>query len=137
EPRAAVRVPFITWGGDLPTIVANGGLATRAGSIYKELGLSLELSKQDDFVKQVEDYLAGRSPYLRGTAGMIHCAAEALSKDRRTQPVVILQLTWSTGGDCLVVRPGLNRIGDLKGKPIALQQYSPHIGYMDVLLRDA
>ncbi len=131
------RVPYITWGGDMVTILANGGIRTQPGSIYGKAGLDLNLVHQDDFVAQVKDYLSGKSPYLRGTLGMIHVASEALSKDPRTRPIVIVQLTWSAGGDCLVVRPGIETVRDLNGKKVVLQQYSPHFDYLDVLLRDS
>lgn len=132
-----VRIPYITWGGDVVTLFGNGGLKTAPDSLFGQHRLNLELVQQDDFPTQVKDYLAGKSPYLRGTLGMIHCASEALGKNPGTRPIVIFQLTWSSGGDCLVVRPGINQVKDLKGKRVVLQQYSPHIDYLDVLLRDA
>ena len=51
----------------------------RRGSIFGKLGLNLRLVREDVFAKQVEAYLAGRSPYLRGTLGMINMAAEVAS----------------------------------------------------------
>lgn len=131
------RVPYITWGGDMVTLLANGGNKTQRDSIYGRAGLDLDLVQQDDFVAQVKDYMSGKSPYLRGTLGMIHVASEVLSSDPRTRPIVIVQLTWSAGGDCLVVRPGIETVRDLNGKKVVLQQYSPHIDYLDVLLRDS
>ena len=125
-------------GGDVAAIYANGGYKTAPGSIMAKQGLKLELALQDDFVSQVKDFIEGRSPFLRGTLGMINIAAEVLSRDRRTRPVVILQETWSTGGDALVVRsPDIRQVKDLAGKTIVLQQYSPHLDYLDVLLKDA
>ena len=103
--RTPVRVPMITWGGDIATILANGNAAkTRSGSIFAGQGLNLELVRQDVFSQQVRDYMQGESPYLRGTLGMINMASELLSKDPRTKPVVIYQMTWSAGGDALVVK---------------------------------
>jgi hypothetical protein len=34
----AIQVPFITWGGDVATFYANGGLTTKNGSIYNKMG---------------------------------------------------------------------------------------------------
>lgn len=93
--------------------------------------------REDDFKKQVEEYVRGDSPYLRGTLGMIGMAAEVLNRDPRTAPVIIYQLTWSTGGDCLVVKPGIKTAKDLKGKTVALQAYGPHVAYLATLLADA
>lgn len=128
-----VNVPFITWGGDAATFEANGGLQTKSGSIYDQLGLKLKLTPGDDFVQQVKDYVTGKSPYLRGTFRMLGQASEVIGKDPRTKPVVILQLSWS-GGDHIVARAGLKTLNDLKrsGKKvrIACQQGGPHVGLL-------
>ncbi len=135
---AGVMVPLITWGGDIATIYANGNATrTAKGSIFDRQGLQLQLQRTDDFKKQVQAYLKGETPYLRGTLGMIAMSAELLSRDPRTKPVVIYQHTWSNGGDCLVVKPGLNTTVDLKGKTVALQAYGPHIDYLATLLKDS
>ncbi|WP_446010418.1 ABC transporter substrate-binding protein [Candidatus Electrothrix sp.] len=133
-----VRVPLITWGGDIATILANGNSrTTTAGSIFAKKNLQLELKRTDDFKEQIKAYMQGETPYLRGTMGMINMAAELLNRDSRTKPVIIYQMTWSNGGDCLVVKSGIKSAKDLKGKTIALQAYGPHVDYLAKLLRDA
>jgi len=132
------QVPIITWGGDIATVLANGnGASTSANSIFGKQGLQLRLVREDVFSKQLEAYLAGRSPYLRGTLGMIHMAAEAASRDPRTKPVIVYQMTWSAGGDALVVGPGVQAVKDLRGKSIAVQAYGPHVDYLAKILADA
>jgi ABC-type nitrate/sulfonate/bicarbonate transport system substrate-binding protein/outer membrane protein OmpA-like peptidoglycan-associated protein len=131
------QVPLITWGGDIATVYANGSQATTApGSIFGKLGLSLKLVREDVFARQLDAYLAGRSPYLRGTLGMINMAAEAASRDPRTKPIVIYQMTWSAGGDALVVNDSIRSVKDLKGKAIALQAFGPHVDYLTKILAD-
>jgi ABC-type nitrate/sulfonate/bicarbonate transport system substrate-binding protein/outer membrane protein OmpA-like peptidoglycan-associated protein len=138
KPGKQISVPLITWGGDMATILANGNSAkTVNGSIFAQKGLSLALFRQDDFKKQVEAYIKGETPFLRGTMGMINLAAEVLDRDPRTKPVIIYQMTWSNGGDCLVVKPGINSAKDLKGKTIAVQAYGPHVDYLSKILKDA
>jgi ABC-type nitrate/sulfonate/bicarbonate transport system substrate-binding protein/outer membrane protein OmpA-like peptidoglycan-associated protein len=133
-----VQVPIITWGGDMATIYANGNAkATAANSIFGKLGLKVNLVREDVFAKQLGAYLSGKSPYLRGTMGMIHMAAESASKDPRTRPVVIYQMTWSAGGDALVVKGGVKSAKELKGKTIAVQAYGPHVDYLAKVLGDA
>ncbi|MFH0784932.1 MAG: ABC transporter substrate-binding protein [Pseudomonadota bacterium] len=135
---AGVMLPLITWGGDIATIYANGNtLRTAKGSIFDREGLQFQLFRSDDFKKQVQSYLKGETPYLRGTLGMISMATELLSRDPRTKPVIIYQHTWSNGGDCLVVKSGLSTAADLKGKTIALQAYGPHVDYLATLLKDS
>jgi ABC-type nitrate/sulfonate/bicarbonate transport system substrate-binding protein/outer membrane protein OmpA-like peptidoglycan-associated protein len=133
-----VQVPIITWGGDIATVLANGnGAVTTPASAFGRAGLNLRLVRQDVFAKQLEDYMAGRSPYLRGTLGMLNMAAELASRDARTRPVVVQQLTWSAGGDALVVTGAIRSARDLKGKTVALQAYGPHVDYMAKILADA
>lgn len=136
QKSAALEVPYITWGGDVATFYANGGLKTKPGSIYQKLGLNLDLVAGDDFVGQVRRYLSGKTPFLRGTLSMLGQASEVLGADPRTKPVVFLQLTWSLG-DHMVSRGNLKTLNDLKGKKIALQRGGPHVGMLDDVLKTA
>ncbi len=132
------QVPLITWGGDEATILANGNaLRTAPSSIFGKKGLRLELKREDIFKNQVEAYLRGETPYIRGTLGMLNMALDVMSKDPRTKPVVIYQLTWSNGGDCLIVKEGIKSAKDLKGKTIVVQAYGPHVYYLSKVLSDA
>jgi len=132
----ALQVPYITWGGDMATFHANGGLTTKAGSIFQKQGLDLHLVPGDDFVQQVRDYRSGKSPFLRGTFHMVGLASEVIGADPRTKGVVILQMTWSAG-DHLVGRASIKSASDLKGKTVALQQGGPHVGMLDDVLKAA
>lgn len=133
-----IILPLITWGGDIATILANGNAGTTSSdSIFGRNKLKVKLTRMDDFKNQVEAYMRGDSPYLRGTLGMINMAAEVLNQDPRTKPTVVYQLTWSAGGDCLVVKDGIKSVKDLKGKTIAVQAYGPHVDYLGTVLKDA
>jgi outer membrane protein OmpA-like peptidoglycan-associated protein len=136
KPGQALEVPYITWGGDVATFHANGGLATKPGTLYHKLGLNLKLVAGDDFVGQVKRYLAGQTPFLRGTMRMLGLASEVVGSDPRTKAVIFLQMTWSAG-DHLVSRAHLKTLSDLKGKKVALQKGGPHVGMLDDVLRTA
>jgi outer membrane protein OmpA-like peptidoglycan-associated protein len=131
-----LTVPYITWGGDMATFYANGGVSTQSGSIFGRQGLNLRLAAGDDFVQQVRDYRAGKSPFLRGTYRMMGLASEVIGSDPRTKGVMILQMTWSAG-DHLVSRETLRTVSDLQGKTIALQRGGPHVGMLDDVLKSA
>ncbi len=135
-PGGALQVPYITWGGDMATFYANGGIKTQPGAIFQKQGLNLNLVAGDDFVAQVRHYLSGKSPFLRGTFRMMGMASEVIGSDPRTKGVVILQMTWSAG-DHMVSREMIKTIADLKGKTIALQQGGPHVGMLDDILKTA
>lgn len=129
-------LPYILWGGEAATFHGFGLQATpKPDSLFGKQGLGLKLVPGDDFPAQVRNYLAGRTPFLRGTFGMIGEASEVL-KDPRTQPVVLVQMTWSRG-DHLVALPGIKTVADLRGKRVALQQGGPHVSMLDDILRTA
>ena len=124
---------FILFGADMGTFYANGGLKTKPGSILAKQGLNINLVPGDDFVGQVKDYMQGKTPFLRGTYRMIGMASEVLNSDPRTQPVMIVHLTYSLG-DHMVVRSDIKKIADLKGKKIVFQRPGPHDGMVyDIL----
>ena len=131
-----IQVPYILWGGDVATFVANGGLETTPGSIYDKLGLKLKLVPGDDFPAQAKRYVQGQSPFLRGTYSMMALAGQATAGDARTKQTMVLQLTYSAG-DHLVSRAALKTISDLKGKTIAIQQGGPHLGMLNDILTAA
>jgi outer membrane protein OmpA-like peptidoglycan-associated protein len=136
KDTGVLQAPYLTWGGDVATFLANGGPKTTPDSIYGKLGLDVEMVSGDDFVAQVRRYLKGETPLLRGTVRMIGMASEVLSKDPRTVPVMFLQLTWSAG-DHLVSRGEIKTLDDLRGKKIVLQQGGPHVGMLDDVLQAA
>lgn len=131
---------WLTWGGDVATFHANGGLTTATGSNFDRLGLKLKLTKGDDFVQQVRDYMSGKIPVLRGTFDQIGEALEVINSDPRTKPIVFLQLTWSAG-DHVVAREEIKSINDLlrvgKKVKIAVQQGGPHVGFVYAILNAA
>jgi ABC-type nitrate/sulfonate/bicarbonate transport system substrate-binding protein len=131
-----LEVPFILWGGDVATFHANGGLDTKKGTLFANHGVKLNLVRGVDFDKQVENYITGKSAFLRGTVSMLGQASESLCADERTKPVVFLQLTWSAG-DHLVSRAGMKTLADLRGKRVALQKGGPHVGMLNDILRTA
>jgi len=121
-----IKLPVITWGGDVADVYA------LQYGIFKEEGLDIELFLENNFIKQVESCLSGKTPYLRGTMGMINAAAETFKKNG-IELVVFYKKTWSTGGDAMVVRQGksLSNINS-----IALQYGGPHMDYAAKLLKD-
>lgn len=134
DDSAAIQVPYITWGGDVATFLANGGTTTAKDSFYAKSGLNLKLVAGDDFNQQVKDYMSGKSPYLRGTLGMLALASEVINRDARTKPVIVMQMTWSAG-DHIVSRDTVKTLNMLKGKKICLQADGPHLTLLDDSLK--
>jgi len=135
KDTSPLQVPFILWGGDAATFLANGNsLTTKPESIFQKQGLNLKLVPGDDFIQQVRDYMSGKSPFLRGTFRMIGMASEVIGSDPRTKGVMIMQMTWSAG-DHVVARQDVKTVTDLKGKTVALQTGGPHVGLLDDVLK--
>jgi len=136
--RGTLRVPLITWAADGVTVSANGGLAPNPNSsLARAVKVPVQLEVVDDFDEQVKNYIAGKTPFLRGTVGMIALVSEALTNiDRGLEPVVIVQLSWSTGADGFVAKD-IKSLTELKGKTIVLQKNGPHVDLVQVLLQDA
>lgn len=81
--------------------------------------------------------MSGKSPYLRGTLGMLALASEIINRDPRTKPVIVLQLTWSSG-DHIVAREGVKTLNNLMPeKKICLQSDGPHLTLLDDSLKAA
>lgn len=135
--QATLNVPVIAWGGDIPTLVANGNsLTTQPDSAFDLVGIKVKLARQDVFAEQVQAYMRCDTPFLRGTQGMVNMAADITERDPRTRMVAISKLSWSSGGDVLVAKAGINKPADLKGKTIVLQAYGPHVEYLINILED-
>jgi len=126
----AWKVPTITWGGDVATVLA------KEDNLFKDEGLDVTLVCENDFARQVQMALDGELVALRGTTGMINSAAEAFSKAGQ-ELVVVYQLTWSNGGDTLTARGNIRTPADLNGKTVALQLYGPHMDYVANILSSA
>ena len=133
-----LQIPLITWAADGVTVSANGGLEPNPNSaLARALGQPVKLEVIDDFDQQVQNYVSGKSAFLRGTADMIALVAQALKKtDPGLEPVVVLQLSTSTGADGFVAK-GISSLADLKGKTLVTQINGPHLSLIGNMLKDA
>ncbi len=133
-----LQIPLITWAADGVTVSANQGLEPNPNSpLARALGRPVKLEVIDDFDQQVQNYVAGKSPFLRGTADMIALVSQALRNvDPGLEPVVVLQLSTSTGADGFVAK-GISSLADLKGKTLVTQINGPHLSLIGNMLKDA
>ena len=138
SPEGPLLIPLITWAADGVTVTANGGLEPNPNSpLARALGRPVKLEVIDDFDQQVQNYVSGKSPFLRGTADMIALVSQALKNDDPgLEPVVILQLSTSTGADGFVAK-GITSLADLKGKTLVTQINGPHLSLIGNMLKDA
>lgn len=138
DAGGTLYVPLITWAADGVTVSANNGLEANPNSpLARAVGHPVKLEVIDDFDQQVQNYVSGKSPFLRGTADMIALVSQALKKvDPGLEPVVVLQLSTSTGADGFVAK-GISSLADLKGKTVVTQINGPHLSLIGNMLKDA
>lgn len=136
KQSSCMKLFAITWGADIATHYANGGMKTAKGSIFDNEGLCFELIRQDNYRLQFEAYLKGETPYLRMPLDSLLGAIELLSKNPKTVPVVIEQRSWSAGGDVSVSKDSVKTLCDLRKKVVVIQIDGPHLGFLARVLKD-
>tara|TARA_Y100001960_G_scaffold328546_1_gene417586 strand:- start:11403 stop:13130 length:1728 start_codon:yes stop_codon:yes gene_type:complete len=136
--RSDKQLPQILWGADMTVLHANGLKAsTQNGSVYDKAGLDFNLKVENSVLEQAEAYIKGETPYFRGTLDQVALLNDLVYSDPSLRPVVLQQLSWSKGGDNLVVKGGIDTVADLKGKTIAIMAYGPHIYFLHRVLQSA
>jgi NitT/TauT family transport system substrate-binding protein len=124
------------WAGWAPIAYANQG----AKKVWKDGNgkeFTLEIVLIDSPIEMADKVAAGDVHLGWATVDMLPLLTQRLKKDPRTMPRVFHQVDWSNGGDGIVVRSGINNIGDLRGKEIALAQNSPsHYFLLNMLLNN-
>ena len=99
---------------------------------------NLRLVREDVFAKQVDAYLAGRSPYLRGTLGMINMAAEVAvarpaHQARRHLPDDLVGRRRRAGGQAEASSPSRT----CAARRSRCRRIGPHVDYLAKILADA
>jgi NitT/TauT family transport system substrate-binding protein len=133
-----VVFPINVWIGWLPLVAANRGFAPNQESMFfQEYGFKVQFQLIDDPVRARDVFVQGDSHILWGTLDMMALFASGLLQDSRTAPRIYQQIDWSSGGDGIVVREGINSVADLRGKTIVYAQNSPSEYYINTLLLSA
>jgi len=113
-----------TWGGYTPLAYLNGGsLEPNPNSIItQEYGIDLN-------IKVIDFFDDSRNTFKSGNADIVYCTVDAMPVEMgaggtmdQSNAQVWLQVDWSRGGDLIVVRKGINTIGQLKGKTVAVAE---------------
>jgi len=118
-----IKIGVVTWGGYAGGQYFNEGFkANKNSRFYKDYGFTVEFKIMEDPVNSRNAWKADEVDLLWGTIDCFPFDAIGL-KD--FDPQVIFQADWSRGGDAVVVRRGLNKVSDLKGKKVAFAEMSP------------
>ena len=107
----------MTWGGYSGGQYFNEGFEANTNSrFYKDYGLKVNFEILDDFVASRKAFENGEVDLLWSTVDAFPTEAGQLAGE----PQIVFQADWSRGGDAVVARRGVNSVGDLKGKKIAV-----------------
>jgi len=126
ENIPVIRVPLVTWGGYASLFAANKGAKPNKESFfYKNGKFVVELIKEEDPNKHLEEFANGNSPIIWSTMDMLPLIYDALKSDKRVIPQVFGIFDWSYGGDGIIVRDYIKSPKDLKGKRIVTSGNTP------------
>jgi NitT/TauT family transport system substrate-binding protein len=124
-----INIGVVTWGGYAGGQYWNNGFeATKASRFYKEHGFAVNFKVLDDFALSRDAFNAGEVDLLWCTIDAFPTEASGLDAQ------VVFQADWSRGGDAIVVNRGINSVGDLKGKSIAVAALTPSHTFLIWLL---
>ena len=127
-----IKVGVVTWGGYAGGQYFNEGFEANAESrFYKDYGFKVDFKILDDFD-------ASRAAFKNDEVNLLWSTIDAFPTEAgglaQYNPVVVFQADWSRGGDAVVVRRGITRVSDLKGKKIAVAEMTPSHSFLIWLL---
>jgi NitT/TauT family transport system substrate-binding protein len=127
-----VKIGVVTWGGYAGGQYFNEGFkANRNSRFYKDYGFEVDFKVLDDFE-------ASRQAFKNDDVNLLWATIDAFPTEvnglRDFDPVVLFQADWSRGGDAIVARRGITKVSDLKGKKIAVAEYTPSQSFLLWLL---
>lgn len=118
-----LNISLDEWIGWKPIIDANGGLKTKKGSIYDQLGLKLNLSIINDATQSSNALIKGD---LDGAGYTVNRLAFLYPKFKENNTEIIMPYinNSSTGGDGIIAKKDIKRVEDLVGKTIGVPRFS-------------
>ncbi len=118
-------VAINTWAGHAPGVVYNAGLEPNANSSYKKnFGLDVKFVLIEDPSAKLAAFRKGDVDIMWDTVDNWAREASILAEQNQQAKSIIMQ-DWSRGGDGIVSLSSIKSIEDLKGKKVAVTQFSP------------
>lgn len=118
-----INLSLDEWIGWKSFLDANGGLETQPGSVYDKLGLKVKFNVINDATQSSNALIKGE---LAGAGYTVNRYTFLYPKFINADvPTVMPYVTnFSSGGDGIIAKVGINSINDLVGKKIAVPRYS-------------
>ena len=111
------------WIGWKSILDANGGLETKEGSIFSELGINVKILIMNEATQSSNALIKGD---LNGAGYTVNRYAFLYDKFKRANLEVVMPYITnsSTGGDGIIAKKNINSIEDLIGKKIGVPRFS-------------
>jgi NitT/TauT family transport system substrate-binding protein len=123
EAQDIIRICVVTWGGYAGGQYFNNGFkASKESRFWTEYGILVEFNI-------IDDWDASRAAWKSNNVNLQWITVDAFPTEvvnlKEFNPKILFQSDWSRGGDVIVVRPGIEKVSDLKGKSIAVAFGTP------------
>lgn len=118
-----INLSLDEWTGWKPIIDANQGLTTQPGSIFDQLGIKVNINIINDATASSNALITGEL----NAAGYTTNRAAFLSgkfSDAGLDVVMPVFTNYSSGGDGIIAKDGINTVNDLIGKKIGVPRFS-------------
>lgn len=118
-----INLSLDEWIGWKPIIDANGGLTTQPGSIYDDLGVTVNISVINDAAQSSNALIKGS---LDAAGYTINRTAFLSQKFKEAGKEVIMPYisNYSNGGDGIIAKSNITTVEDLVGAKIGVPQFS-------------
>lgn len=114
-----VDVELSVWPGYAPLIVANGGLSPNPDSFFfKKYGFKLKIALSEMGAESWQTLNGGKTAVSATTVDVLSLYGNRLKVE------VPIQIDFSRGGDGILVRKEITSINQLKGKIVAVAQFT-------------
>lgn len=133
-------VGVVSWPGYVGGIMANGGFAENSESIFtKKYGLPVKFVLIEDIDARGKAFAKGGPDGVDVVWSTVDFWANELPNfvEGGINGKAFLQVDWSRGGDAIVANDYIKTVEDLKGKKIALVQYTPSHWLLEDVLRQS
>ncbi|MFH0820794.1 MAG: ABC transporter substrate-binding protein, partial [Candidatus Peregrinibacteria bacterium] len=133
-------VGVVSWPGYAGGIVANGGFQENADSIFtKKYGLPVKFVLIEDIDARGKAFAKGGPAGVDVVWSTVDFWANELPNfvSGGINGKAFLQVDWSRGGDAIVADDSIKTVEDLKGKKIALVQFTPSHWLLESVLSES
>ena len=121
--NATINLSLDEWIGWKSIIDANGGLTTKEGSIYDELGIKVNISVINDATQSSNAIIKGDLDAAGYTINRTAFLSQKFS-DAGIDVVMPFITNYSNGGDGIIAKSNIQTVDDLVGAKIGVPQFS-------------